>query len=271
MILIIFFIIFALSPLLRCIIFNLHNIAIYSIRDLWEYFKFKKWEDFNYYGIDMAIGYFGQGKTCWAVRRIKNLYKKYGDSIVIYSNIRLIGIPYIPLVNFNQLVDLQGEPKDDRKGTVVFVDEVSNLLSHRNFSSFPLELLGILTQPRKCNVYMLATCQRWFMVDKIFRSLVRNCYNLHKHWRFHHSEVYDAWEYEQAVNPRLVTRLANYWHFITNDIFDSYDTKEQIESYKASDFISNEEAIVRKGLDSSIVSNELGVQKPSRRLKKIIK
>lgn len=30
-----------------CIIHNLHNIAIYSIKDIYEYFKFKKWRNFN--------------------------------------------------------------------------------------------------------------------------------------------------------------------------------------------------------------------------------
>lgn len=258
-------------PLIRCILFNLHNIAVYTVKDIFDYIKNKKWQDFNEFGIDMFIGYFGQGKTCSAVNKIYKIYKKFGDSVVIYSNIKLVGIPYVPLVNFQQLVELQGDNIDGRKGSVVLIDEVSNLLSHRNYASFPLELLGILTQPRKCNVYILATCQRWFMVDKIFRSLVRNCYDLSKYWRFQHQQVYDAWDYEMATSPNMIQRKGNIWNFITNKIYDSYDTKEQIESYKATDFISNEEAIVRKGLDGSIVSNELGVNKPSKKLKKRLK
>ena len=33
--------------LTRCIMFNLHNIAIYSVRDLIEYIRKKKWKYFQ--------------------------------------------------------------------------------------------------------------------------------------------------------------------------------------------------------------------------------
>ena len=79
--------------LTRCIIFNLHNVAIYSVRDLIEYIRKRKWKDFHAYGIDMFVGMFGKGKTLSIVHRARSLYKKYGDTLVFYSNFKLEDIP----------------------------------------------------------------------------------------------------------------------------------------------------------------------------------
>ena len=82
-------------------------------------------------------------------------------------------------------------------------------------------------------------------------------------------EVYDAWEYENAMNTALVQRVRNKWWFVRDADYESYDTSEMISKTSAQDFISNEEAIVRKGLDASV--NELAVSKPSRKLRKLWK
>ena len=89
--------------LTRCIIFNLHNVAIYSVRDLIEYIRKRKWKDFHAYGIDMFVGMFGKGKTLSMVHRARSLYKKYGDTLVFYSNFKLEDIPYIPPVSYTHL------------------------------------------------------------------------------------------------------------------------------------------------------------------------
>lgn len=255
--------------LTRCIIFNLHNVAVYSIRDFIDYIRLKQWRDFRCFGIDMFIGMFGKGKTLTMVSRAESLYAKYGDSLVFLSNFKLNNIPYIPLVNFNQLVDLGAEMPDGVQGYVVLLDEISSVLSHRNYASFPLELIGLLCQQRKKHVYIMCTAQRFFMVDKIWRSITTNVINCNKYWRFAHMSYYDAWDYENAMNANLLQRQYHSWWFVKNKHYDAYDTSEMIGKTKAKDFISNEEAIVRKGLDSTV--NEMAVQKPSRARKKAIK
>lgn len=256
-------------PLFRCLVFNLHNVMVYGVKDIYEYFKYKKWKDFNYYGIDMFIAMFGHGKTLSMTHKVSRLYKKFGDTITIYSNYKLIGIPYIPLVNFNQLVDLGEEYGTGKVGTVVLIDEISSVLSHRNYSSFPLELIGLLCQQRKKKVYIMCTAQRFFMVDKIWRSITTNVIDCNKYWRFQHNSYYDAWDYENAMNAKMVQRISHCWWFVLDEHFRTYDTSEMIGKNSAKDFISNEEAIVRKGLDSAV--NDIAVQKPSRQLKKIRK
>lgn len=42
-------------PASRCVIFNLHNIGIYSFYDIFQYFYKRQWRVFNEYGIDCFI------------------------------------------------------------------------------------------------------------------------------------------------------------------------------------------------------------------------
>lgn len=256
-------ILFIISKLVRCIIFNLHNIGIYSFLDLYRYIRYMKWRNFNCYGIDMFVGMFGHGKTLSMVHKARLLYKQYGDSIVFLSNFHLNNIPYIPLVNFNQLVDLGESMPEGVQGYVVLIDEISSVLSHRNFANFPLELIGLLCQQRKKHVYIMCTAQRFFMVDKIFRSITTNVIDCNKYWRFCHNSYYDAWDYENAMNVRLVLKLSHSWWFCKDKDFNAYDTSEMISKNAAADFISNEEALARKGLDS--VVNLDAVKRPKKR------
>lgn len=258
-----------LIKLTRCIIFNLHNVAIYTVKDLIRYILKRQWKDFHAFGIDMYIGMFGKGKTLSMVHRARALYKKFGDSLVFYSNFKLEDIPYIPLINFNQLVDLGDEKPEGVQGYVVLIDEISSVLSHRNYANFPLELIGLLCQQRKKHVYIMCTAQRFFMVDKIWRSITTNVINCEKYWRFAHNQFYDAWDYENAMNTALIKRFYHSWWFVKDADYAGYDTSEMISKTAASDFISNEQAIVRKGLDSTV--NELAVKKHSKDRRKAIK
>ena len=65
---------------------------------------------------------FGKGKTLAMTHRAESLYKRYGNSLRFISNYHLNNIPYIPLINFKQLVDL-GDEGDDSPyvGTVAGV------------------------------------------------------------------------------------------------------------------------------------------------------
>lgn len=269
--LLIFLIIFALviSPLARCIVKNLHRIGLYSLLDVINYIRLQKWKEFNCYGIDMFIGMFGHGKTLSMTHRARILYEAFGDNLRFISNYKLNDIPYIPLINFNQLVDL-GEEEDSKYiGTVVLIDEIENVLSHRNFANFPLALLHTLTQQRKKKVYIMCSAQRFFMVDKLFRSITTNVIDCNKYWRFQHCCFYDAWDLENAMNYNMIKRISNNWWFVRNKDFMSYDTSEMVKKNTAENFISNDEALVRKGLDSMVNSDAVVHQ--SRKYKKLNK
>lgn len=250
----------------RCVLFNVHKGIYYMILDTYEFFRYKKWKNFNKYGIDMFIGMFGHGKTLTMTHRARLLYKQYGDTLRFISNYELKGIPYIPLINFNQLVDLGEEENCQYQGTVVLIDEIEDVLSHRNYASFPLQLLHTLTQQRKKKVYIMCSAQRFFMVDKLFRSITTHVIDCNKYWRYQHEVYYDAWDYENAMNVQLLKPYGSKWWFVSNRDFDCYDTTQMIGRNKAEEFISNEEAIVRRGLDATV--NEQAIKSPSKRLRK---
>lgn len=258
----VFIISYALFPLFRCIIRNFGRIYFYGIKDTILYFKEKKWLEFNYFGIDMFIGMFGHGKTLSMCHRANQIYERFGDKVRFISNVDLKTIPYEPLINFVQLVNL-GEEDDDYVGTVVLLDEVENLLSNRNFANFPLALMHMLTQQRKKRVYILCSAQRFFMVDKLFRSITTNVYDCSKGWRFEHVRGFDAWDYENAMNSQLLQPACNFWWFVTDKDYSLYDTSQMIMKGSAEDFISNDEALQRKGLDSTV--NEAAIRRPNRK------
>lgn len=287
-------------PLVRCAVFHVKEILFYSVNDIYAYFRSRKWDDFRLFGIDLFVGMFGKGKTLTMTHRVRELYEKYGDRLRIISNYKLNGIPYVPLVNFQQLVNLnvsedppdpyEGEDDFDYHcrvlrhwfdtytdseeskivGTVVCIDEISSVLSHRNYSNFPLELLGLLCQPRKKSVYIMCTSQRFFMVDKLFRSLTTNVYDCRKVWRFQRFSVFDGWSYENATDSSLLRPLSSGCWFVKDADYESYDTSELIDRNKAEDFMSNEDTLVRKGLESAKIVNSSAFRM-SRKAKKLFR
>lgn len=316
-------VIIAVFPFVRCLISNLHFASFYSVYDIADYFLKQKWRLFDHYGIDMFVGMFGHGKTLSMTHKARLLYKQFGNSILFVSNYKLTGIPYVPLVNFNQLLELGEEQppyysRDEIKkgavpswyvdehgkvkpeyideieetymddetgeeksrlvhklkrwkyqGTVVLIDEIEDVLSHRNYANFPLQLLNVLTQQRKKHVYIMCSAQRFFMVDKIFRSITTHVIDCNKYWRFQNMRYYDAWDYENSMNSQLLKSMANIWWFVRNKDFDSYDTGQMVSRTMSEDFISNDTHLARLGLDN--VVNEQAVRKPSNRLKKFRK
>lgn len=268
--LVVFLILWVISPFYRTFIKNLHLSLYYFGKDTFFYFKEKQWEKFGLYGIDMFINMFGAGKTLSMTHRATQLYKQYGNSLRFISNYHLNDIPYIPLINFNQLMELGTDPEGDHfVGTVVLIDEISTVLSHRNFANFPIELLSVLLQQRKRHIYIMCTSQRFFMVDKIWRSITTRVIDCRKFWRFENFKIYDAWDYEQAINSNLLKYLNNSWWFIRDCDYNAYDTSEMISKQSAEDFISNEQAIIRKGLDQTVTDlNRIDKKRLRRRVRK---
>lgn len=238
-----------ISPLFRLILKSLHLIGIYSVIDLIDYIKYKRWSEWDLYGIECYCGMFGTGKTLSMTHRARNIYNTYGERVRFISNYDLKDIPYIPLINFQQLVDLGDEYDNKYDGTVVLIDEIQSLLSHRNFSNFPLELISCLTQQRKRGIFILCSAQRFAMIDKLWRSITTNVVICKKFWRFENCKVFDAWDLENAVNSDLLKSKGNIWWFIKNQDYNSYDTTQMISKSSAEDFISNDLALQRKGMD----------------------
>lgn len=244
------------SPFVRCAFKNIHLELYYFFVDLYEKFKNRDDVEFNLYGVQMFIGMFGRGKTLSMTHQALKIYKRYGDRVRFISNYELKTIPYIPLINFEQLVDL-GDDDSDYIGTVVLIDEISSVLNNRAFAKFPMDLLSLLMQQRKRRVFIMCSAQRQKMVDIIFRNITTYCIDCRKLWRFCNLRYYDAWEYENAPNIQMLKPIRNIWWFVRNRDFEAYDTSQMISKSMCADFISNDEAIVRAGLQTSVDAEKL--------------
>lgn len=242
--------------LTRCILFNLHRVAFYLGLDTFQYLKGRKWKEWNGFGLNAYVGYFGKGKTLCASHYVISQAKRYG--LTVYSNIRLNGIEYIPLKNFQQIIDADGN-------SIFLIDECSTLFNSRQWKDFPVDLLFQLLQCRKQKKQLILTAQRFAHIDKAIRDITFNVYDCSKHWRFQHIQIYDGWDYENCMNIQMLGRVGHSWSFVTNKWYESYDTSELIDNAKKTDFISNEERQIKLG---EVVFNDLGVSKPSRKLKK---
>ena len=283
-------------PIIPCFIFNLPFVLFYLFYDTFMYFKEKRWKRFNKYGIRIFTGMFGKGKTLTATYYANKWYKKYGDSLLFLSNYKLNNIPYTQLVSFEQLVLIQEnwQKLEDYKnrinnceelsdfeqiefeellnnwqyqGVVVLIDEIELLLNNRKYSDFPLELLHTLCQQRKFKMVILATAQRFGMVDIAFRRITTLVEESNKLWRFQCTKVYDAWEIENAINPKLIKPIGRRCFFVRNKLFKAYDTTQSITRENTSDFISNKEALERKGYS---ISNLSIVDRLNKRGKKLL-
>lgn len=245
-----------LTKLGRCIFFNLHREALYLCIDFFDYIKNKKWNVWNGFGLNIYVGMFGKGKTLSATKYVIEQANRYKLNVI--SNIKLNGIEYVPLTNWKQIVDCDGN-------TIILIDEISTVFNSRNWKDFNINLLFQLLQCRKNKKMIVGTAQRFSHVDKLLRDITYNVIDCNKYWRLLHNDYFDGWDYENCQNPRMLHKVFHCWKFISNKDFKSYDTSEIIDNAKRTDFISNNEIIAARG---DVQFNELGVSKVSRKFKK---
>lgn len=245
--------------LTRCVILNIHRELYYLGLDFYEYIRYRKWNQWNGFGLNIYVGMFGKGKTLSATKYVIANAKRYNLNVL--SNIKLNGIEYIPLTNWQQIVDCPGN-------TIILIDEISTVFNARNWKDFNINLLFQLLQCRKNKKEIIATAQRFAHVDKLLRDITYNVIDCNKYWRFQHNSYYDGWDYENCMNRDFLARLTHCWNFITNKDYKAYDTDEIIDNVKRTEFVSNDEILERR---SNVQFNELAVNKPNRRLKKRIK
>lgn len=194
------------------------------------------------YGIYGYLGLPGFGKTMAMSNELLEIRKKYGDKVIIMTN---YGFKYEdePFTNWNQLLLNYDKP------LIVGWDEIQNLFSSRDFKSFPIGLLTLLTQNRKGNgkrIYY--TCQRFGRIDKIFRELTITMTDCKTHFgRLTSLKTYDCDDYAQLINQtdvnlKMKVRPIKKKTFIQTDfIRNCYDSYQMLESAKNTDYMDRVE------------------------------
>lgn len=277
-------------PMLRCAVFHPVKLIFYGGRDLFDYFRYEKYNECQTGELVAYVGLFGKGKTLSAVHKVVDIYHRYHGKRVwdrerkkfveqrvkVLSNVTL-RIPYEDFVSLEQVVycaehnheyDLQ---HDTLTITIVLGDEFSVQLNSRGFKTNidPLFLNALLTC-RHHHINLYFTAQRFTHVDALLRQVTSYVVDCSKTWRFQCQNVYDAWEMENATNPQLLTPLVRRCWFVENKDYDAYNTLACVnnlkKSFREGDMMTEEEILALRRNDQTIGMD--GVAKPSRRWRK---
>lgn len=239
-----------LFPVFRCAFFHPFLLIFYLFRDFFLWFRRKQSNLCSSGQLVAYVGLFGRGKTLSAVHKVVGLYKRFDGKkvwcgrrkkivtqrIKILSNVKLKPVPYEKLVSLQQIVNLAKaqEAIDDETDVltsiVVLGDEFSVQLNSRAFRTNidPLFLNSLLT----CRHYHLSifyTAQRFGQVDALLRQVTSYVVECDKWWRFQKLSYYDAWELENASNPRLLSPYMRGCWFVRQRDYEAYDTLAVVE------------------------------------------
>lgn len=246
-----------LSRSLRCAL--LHPIATigYLFKDIYTYFKERKWKIWNGYGIWMYVGYFGKGKTLSAVEYIYSQAKRYNLNII--SNIKINmpdkwaqfdSIDEIPndyhglyVAKLNSYYDII----NCSPYTIILIDETSTVLHARNYKNFPIDLIYTILQSRHCKKMLICTSPKFKQTDVLIRDSCEYAIQCRKLWRFELLDYFEPEDLEQVQTTTLLKPIKTRTWFIRDKDFNRYDTYEIIDNAKRTEFISNSEIIELRG------------------------
>ena len=234
----------ALFPTLRCGVFHLFGLICYGARDFVLYFLRRQYNLCHTGELVAFTGLFGKGKTLSAFHKVVSAYRRYDGKKVwcprrkayvtqrvkVISNVAL-SIPYEDFVSLEQIVlaaennRAYDDEHDTLTVTLVLGDEFSVQMNSRNFKTNidPLFLNTILTC-RHYSISLYYTAQRFGHVDAILRQVTSYVIECSKLWRLQRLSLFDAWELENAANPRLLTPLNKNCWFVRDRDYNAYDT-----------------------------------------------
>lgn len=202
----------------------------------------KKNEKLRLYGIYGFFGLPGKGKTMAMSKYLQDMRARYGDQIYIMTNYCYNDQDF-EFTGWKCLLKRYDKP------LLVAWDEVQNEFNSRDFKTFPVALLSILTQVRKENgIQILYTAQRWHFVDKNFRSLSFGCYECNTILnRYTVARMYDPVDYDNLCSQsdydkRRKIKPHRIFDFVqTDDLRNCYDSYRMLETVTAKEYMDRAE------------------------------
>ncbi len=232
---------FIAVPFCRFVPFQLHKIVYYLPTDIYRHIKYKKKNECPHFGfIKVRCGYFGSGKSLGAVDEVVSIYRRYNglevwsedlqafvkQKITIISNLDLKGVPYIPFISERQFIEYEvgiGE-------VVLFlVDEIGTVWNNRDFKNFNPEVFQNIVQSRKRKMAIFGTLPDFLGTDINIRRYTHEVVLCKKTWRFLKHSHYNPRDIENCTNIDMVQPLSISYKFITDRMYNQYDTSAFIE------------------------------------------
>lgn len=255
---------FIISPVFRCLVFNIHKYIYHKIISVYEYIRYKEYNIPVFLGMTLWCGNsekpMGSGKTLALCNTVVSIYNRYNNKvfidketkqkkivkIMVLSNIVLNEIDYIEFKGFDQITQftnlknkLEEENSNYSYFLYVLLDESSVFLNSRNFkNNFTIEQLNDLTQVRHNQIQLLGfTSQRFEMTDVNIRRLssyVKTCNLIDIPFlnkkRFLLIRTYISRDLEEATSELMVKPISVNCYYIGNNKngwhYGGYDTNE---------------------------------------------
>lgn len=205
-----------------------------------EFFKWKAIDCYRHftqprvihlYGIWCFVGIYGGGKTMSLVNYLEAMRRKHGDKIYIATNFFYKNQDF-EIKSWQDLLPVRDKP-------IIFAyDELQNEFNSREYRSFPVSLMVLLTQNRKGNGKQIVyTTQDYETVDKNFRRLtskVVTCRTLFGRLtitRYYAREDYEHLISTVNVDRRLKIHPRKTDRFVQSDYLrDLYDSFQMLAS-----------------------------------------
>lgn len=190
--------------------------------------------DFSEFGINLACGEQGSGKTITLIYILEKLRKKYPDLIINtnmyykYATNELDSI--LDIIKYN----------NGKKGVVNAVDELQTMLSSSDSKNVPPFVINEVCQQRKQKKCLFGTAQVFSRVAKPIREQVGKVYlpktflNCLTFVRVTKAEYYN----EEKGKFKKYTDFFFFVH--TKELRELYDTYERIQKYKDMTWLQNE-------------------------------
>lgn len=234
----------------------------YIVYDLCTYYYYQKYKIFYGWGIHLFTGKFGQGKTSLMTIKAYKMCCEY-PQLHVLTNINLKNFPeHTEILPLKTADDILNAPEN----TLVLIDEIGTLFNSRDFTSgknsVPKPVFQHLCQCRKRHMMILATVQRFNLLDKQIRDItatVTTCSSSFRHpfSRMLTGLVYDIEEYEAYTSNRMYTpRIADTVVEVQTEQYRHlYDTSELIQGLLKMEYLSDEEILRNQG-DTSASYND---------------
>ena len=236
------------------------HVAFLLVKDLIDYIRTRRWEQFEYWGMHLYVGMFGAGKTCSMVHAAYRLARQY-KQLTIVTNLRLYNFPkHTRILPLRSPQDILNAPAN----TLVLIDEIGTIFNSRDFAatkeSVPKILFQHLCQQRKRHIMIYGTTQRWNFLDKQLRDITDTVRVTRSHFGHPFTRVctvyrYDAQEYDKAfANPLIPLAAQRGDVYVQTDACRSrYDTAQLIDNILQDEYIPDREIAENRGEAPAVI------------------
>ena len=212
------------------------QLIYWKVKDLIDLLK--NGRKVHLYGIIGIVGLYGGGKTMALTQYLEDMRTKYGDEIYIATNYFYKNQDF-PMQGWEDLLTEYDKP-------IIFgYDELQNEFNSREYKSFPVSLMTLLTQNRKGNgKQIIYTTQDYETVDKNFRRLTKWVWACKTRFgRLTSVKKFDREDFEQLqstveVQRKMKIRPVGKMKFVQTDYLrECYDSYQMLQSAKDKTYV----------------------------------